>query len=244
MTVPPSTPAPGWYPSTDGSGGQHYWNGQQWSDPQAPEPQKKQKRSKWPYAVTGVIGLLVGFGVASVEDGSKDASACTPNGTVNAQAAAPLPSTDTNTPAPTDTAPAPANTPTDTKAEVAGIGAPVRDGKFEFVVVDIDLSATAGDPTNPYLQSTATGEYLNVYLTVSNIGDAAQLYSASNQQLIVGGRKYDAASILGLQGDLTTINPGLSIDTIVSFDVPPGSHPDAVVLHDSMFSGGVTVSLR
>jgi hypothetical protein len=35
----------------------------------------------------------------------------------------------------------------------------------------------------------------------------------------------------------------LGIDTVVSFDVPPGSTPEAVVLHDSAFSGGTKVNL-
>jgi hypothetical protein len=78
---------------------------------------------------------------------------------------------------------------------------------------------------------------------VKNTGDEAQSYFASNQKLIVGGKQFDAASILGVPGDGDNINPGLSIDTIVSFDVPTGSAPEAVELHDSAFSGGARVDL-
>jgi hypothetical protein len=40
------------------------------------------------------------------------------------------------------------------------------------------------------------------------------------------------------------VNPGNSIDAVVSFDVPAGTSVGTMELHDSMFSGGVTVSLR
>lgn len=130
------------------------------------------------------------------------------------------------------------------QAAAANIGTPVRDGKLEFVVTGVARSKTAGDPTNQFMQETAKGEFVNVALSVKNTGAEAQNYFASNQKLIVSGKKFDAASILGVQGDGDNINPGLGIDTVVSFDVPPGSVPEAIELHDSMFSGGVLVSLR
>ena len=126
----------------------------------------------------------------------------------------------------------------------AGIGTPVRDGKFEFTVTSVDRSATAGDPTNEYLQEKAKGEFVNVHLTIKNTGSEAQTFFASNQKLIVGGNKYDAASILGVPGDSESINPGLSVQSVATFDVAPGTVPDAIELHDSMFSGGVKVNLK
>ena len=39
------------------------------------------------------------------------------------------------------------------------------------------------------------------------------------------------------------INPGLGIDTQVTFDIPKGAVPTAIEFHDSMFSGGATVAL-
>jgi hypothetical protein len=128
-------------------------------------------------------------------------------------------------------------------AQAAGIGTPVRDGKFEFVVVSMDRSKTAGNPANEFEQSTAQGEYINVRLSVKNIGNDAQSYFTNNQKLIVGSKKFDAASILGVTGDGDSLNPGLGIDTVVSFDVPPGTVPTSIELHDSAFSGGATVRL-
>ncbi|WP_179272875.1 MULTISPECIES: DUF4352 domain-containing protein [unclassified Rhodococcus (in: high G+C Gram-positive bacteria)] len=40
------------------------------------------------------------------------------------------------------------------------------------------------------------------------------------------------------------INPGNALDTTVVFDVPAGTVPAEIELHDSAFSGGTTVALR
>jgi len=137
-----------------------------------------------------------------------------------------------------------AGKPAGSQDQAAGIGTPVRDGKFEFVVLSVDRSKTAGNPANELEQSTAQGEYINVHLSVKNIGNEAQSYFAQNQKLIAGGKKFDAASLLGINGDGDSLNPGLGIDnTVVSFDVPPGTTPDSIELHDSAFSGGVKVKL-
>jgi hypothetical protein len=126
-------------------------------------------------------------------------------------------------------------------AATAKIGTPVSDGKFQFVVTSVDRSPTAGDPADP---TQAKGEFFNVHLTVKNTGTQANSYGSHDQKLIVAGKQFDAAEVLGLPGDDENINPGLSIDTVVPFDVPPGTQPDAVQLHDSAFSNGVTVSLK
>ncbi len=43
-----------------------------------------------------------------------------------------------------------------------------------------------------------------------------------------------------LAGD---INPGNAIQVKAAFDVPPGTVPSELEVHDSMFSGGATVRL-
>ena len=41
------------------------------------------------------------------------------------------------------------------------------------------------------------------------------------------------------------INPGNSIQAVVSFDVPPGTSNEGVLtVHDSLFSGGAKISLQ
>jgi hypothetical protein len=43
---------------------------------------------------------------------------------------------------------------------------------------------------------------------------------------------------------LQDINPGNSVSGIVVFDVPNGQTPGHLELHDSAFSGGVTVNVQ
>lgn len=124
-----------------------------------------------------------------------------------------------------------------------GIGSPVRDGKFEFTVHGLSRTSVAGDPSNEFLQEKAKGEFIGVSLSVTNVGDDPQSYFPSEQKLVVNGRQFNASNILLLSEDTGAINPGLSVDTTVYFDVPPGSVPEFIVLHDSAFSNGVKVSL-
>jgi hypothetical protein len=83
-----------------------------------------------------------------------------------------------------------------------------------------------------------------VHFSVKNIGNEADGYYASNQKLIVNGKKFDAVPLTGTPDDGDNINPGLGIvSTAVSFDVPVGAARDGIELHDSAFSGGVMVNL-
>ncbi|WP_072804227.1 DUF4352 domain-containing protein [Rhodococcoides yunnanense] len=128
-----------------------------------------------------------------------------------------------------------------------GIGAAIRDGKFEFVVV----SAQPGVPTvgEDFMTETAQGEYVLVTMSVRNIGDRAQSFTTSAQKLLDGqGRQFsvdDMATIVLDQGiAFEQINPGNSIEATIVFDVPAGTVPAEIELHDSLFSGGTTVALQ
>ncbi|WP_433523878.1 DUF4352 domain-containing protein [Nocardia pseudovaccinii] len=130
-----------------------------------------------------------------------------------------------------------------------GLNTPVRDGKFEFVVTDVQSGMkTLG--TNPYLQKTAQGSYTIVSITVRNTSKVPYGFSPSDQYVFdTQNRKFgnDSTAAINLQADTSLyadINPGNSITAQVAFDLPADAEPDHIVLHDSMFSGGVTVSLR
>ncbi len=127
-------------------------------------------------------------------------------------------------------------------ADLAGIGDAVRDGKYEFVVTDVERGlSTYGDG---FLAEEAQGEFTVVKVTVENIGDEAQTFFASNATGIDSkDRSLDAETILD-DSMLEDINPGNSIKATVVFDVAKGETLDAVVLHDSAFSGGATVALN
>lgn len=57
-----NTPA-GWYPDPEQAGQQRYWDGQQWTDDQAPgsqpPPVKKSGIPTWVKALIGIVGVLV-----------------------------------------------------------------------------------------------------------------------------------------------------------------------------------------
>jgi hypothetical protein len=126
-------------------------------------------------------------------------------------------------------------------------GSAVRDGKFQFKVVDVAKAKTIG-ADNQFLKTTAQGMYVVFTLQVTNIGDEPQNFFAQNQKLIDStGREYGASSEadMTLNADIAAlgeINPGNSVEARVAFDVPPHLEMAALELHDSMFSGGVKVA--
>ncbi len=136
------------------------------------------------------------------------------------------------------TADQPATTRASTTTTVPGIGDPVRDGSFEFVVHYV------GEPeTPPDTWEEPLGVWVVVDLSVKNVKDSPQTFGAYNQKLIVREAEYEAA--FAVDGSVS-INPGLGTTSRILFDVPPSvlsARSAQVELHDSMFSGGVTVTV-
>ncbi len=130
---------------------------------------------------------------------------------------------------------------------MAGIGQEARDGKFAFTVTGMDMAKTTGDPSNPYEQATAQGVYVIVSMTVESIRDRSQSFFAANQKLTdSAGRQYSPDSKADIwinKAIQTDINPGNRIEAKVAFDVPEGTQPSTIELHDFAFSGGVKVRL-
>ncbi|AKS36816.1 DUF4352 domain-containing protein [Mycolicibacterium goodii] len=198
--------------------------------PYPPQPPAKKKR-KWPAIVGAVLALLI---VGSMfNDDKKDTKAESTTTVAQAPAAAPT------EPAPTEVAP----------KTTATLNTPVRDGKFEFVVRSVQPGLSeVGD--NPFLNQKAQGQFVIVTLSVQNIGDRAQGFSPSNQKLVdTDGRSFEtdtSAQIALDNNDIAVwdnINPGNTVDVSLVYDMPAGAAPASIELHDSMFSGGVTVNL-
>ena len=233
MSTQPA-PQPGWYPDPGGQG-QRYWNGVAWGPiappwqpmpPAAPSPQPKRRGVGW-LIVVGVLIVCPGsciYGLVSHDDKSARSNTTTSSRTASTPAF---------------------SAPTTSVKPAARIGQQVRDGKFAFVVTSIDRSKRGGDPSNEFMQETAQGEYLNVHMTVSNIGDRSQTFFATNQKLMTGGRQFEADTMVSVWDGSTNvdINPGNSINATASFDIPAGTPPGTIELHDSAFSGGVEVQL-
>jgi hypothetical protein len=130
-----------------------------------------------------------------------------------------------------------------------GLRTKVRDGKFEFTVSSVKCGVTSvGDDM---LGQKAQGQYCLVKLTVTNIGNEAQSLFADNQYLFdATGKKFSADSTASIYAGVAgqtiykEINPGNAVTGVIYYDVPKTVKPAKLELHDSAFSGGVTVSLR
>ncbi|MGY1663110.1 DUF4352 domain-containing protein [Geodermatophilus sp. SYSU D00705] len=129
-----------------------------------------------------------------------------------------------------------------------GLGEPAADGDFRFVVTGVECGATTLGGS--YLNTTAQGQFCIVDLSVTNIGDEAHGFSGSDAILLNDqGQEFsaDPSASIYLEDSSSLyeeINPGNTLNSRVVFDVPPGMAPTAIELHDSMFSGGVTVLLQ
>ncbi|WP_430331426.1 DUF4352 domain-containing protein [Rhodococcus sp. ACT016] len=209
--------------------------------PPAQSPKKKSK--KWPWVVGAIAAIVVISAVAGGgEDDKKSADATPPAGVAAVDAAAPA-APGAVAPAAPAAAPAPAP-----KKALPGLNTPVRDGKFEFVVTDVESGlSTVGD--NPFLTKKAQGQFVIVTMTVANTSDKPKSLSPSDQEMYdAQGRKFtsDTSAGIALDSDVSVwdqINPGNQVTMKVVYDMPADAVPAEMKLHDSMFSGGSRVAL-
>lgn len=131
--------------------------------------------------------------------------------------------------------------------KTAGIGQPVKDGKFTFTVTKVQNGPRRiGDQ---YAGKNAQGKFIFVRVTVHNHGAEAQTFFGDAQKLLAGGKEYSADSEASIylkdaESLLEEINPGNTVKGTIVYDVPKSVMPTAIELHDSPFSGGVKMSLR
>jgi uncharacterized protein DUF4352 len=129
-----------------------------------------------------------------------------------------------------------------------GLGSPVRDGKFEFVVNA--MSCGHATVTRSVLTKKAQGQYCLVQLSVRNIGADAQTFADAYQQAIgPDGTRYGADTLAGVIANLdgtlawNLINPGNAVSGTIAFDIPTGAQITTLELHDSPLSRGVRVAV-
>lgn len=247
------TTQPGWYPDPQNPAVTRYWDGNQWTGVTRPNalagPGQFRaaapiKKSMGTGAKLLVIGLsILGFGIFVLVLNTDDKPAST---------AARITST-TRTPAAAADKVAPrAESPTATRQEqvASGLDTEVRDGKFGFVVTKVEPGlARVGDKSS-WFSETAEGQFVVVYMDVTNTSDRSQYYASSNQVLIDDqGREFtnNSSAEFGLEGDdkgAGDINPGITRSTRVVFDIPVGAVPAAIEVHDSMFSDGARINFN
>ena len=152
-------------------------------------------------------------------------------------------------PAAASTAAPPAVTPPARAAKLPGLGVPVRDGKFEFVVTRVDC----GKPTvgNKYLKTTAKGKFCVVSLSARNVGDQQRIFSGRAQKAYdAAGTEFGNDAVADFYANdnsqtfLKRISPGDKVTGKVVFDVPRSAKLATLELHDSFLSDGVRVRLN
>jgi hypothetical protein len=132
-------------------------------------------------------------------------------------------------------------------AKTAKVGTAVRDGQFEFTVTKVEkgVASVGAD----FLAEKAQGQFVLVHVTVKNIGAKPQTLIDSVQKVRDGeGREFttDSTAAIVIKGNdvfFNEINPGNAVKGTLVYDMPKGAKPASIELHDSMFSGGVTVTL-
>jgi hypothetical protein len=124
----------------------------------------------------------------------------------------------------------------------AGINQTVSDGQFTFRVNQVAYSGGYETYSKP------RGQWAVVIMDIVNSGDKPQTFFPNNQKLFdAQGREYgsDTMAAIEMNADgIMDLNPGFSASVKVPFDLPPGTTPDMIELHDSAFSGGVKVKLN
>ncbi len=128
------------------------------------------------------------------------------------------------------------------------MGDTVQDGQAEFVVRKRDSGVRS--LSDDYMTIEPQGQFVVVHLEATNIGNEGLYLAADDQKLVDSqGRKHSAdmdAEYMwpdSVNVFYTNINPGLSLQGAVVFDIPADTEPDSIELHDSFLSNGVTVSL-
>lgn len=199
-------------------------------------PIQPPKKKKWPWIVGILVALIVIIAaVSGGGDDSSDKTASSGSSNSGEQADSGGDNGDNG----------------DKKADeqAAGLNTPVRDGKFEFVVTNVESGlSSVGD--NEFLTAEAQGQFVVVTMTVNNTSKQPKDFSPTNQKLVdTEGRSFepDTTAQIYLGGSdipvWDNINPGNTVEVKVVYDMPVDAKPASIELHDSMFSGGVKVNL-
>jgi uncharacterized protein DUF4352 len=116
-------------------------------------------------------------------------------------------------------------------------GQEVRDGNLAFTV-------------GGALLERGESVYVEVGMSVKNIGDHSATFNEGYQKLIDDQGQEFSVSSMGLcsigngpPGMVLDLNPGVKADCMLNFEVPGNIEPSRVVLHESLYSPGVAVTI-
>ena len=208
--------------------------------PPAPEPPSRSwfARHKILTAILALVAVIVLAQAVSGGDDPAPAAVTKPaaSASPDAQSAEPEQPAETDEPAEPKEPDQPAK-----------LGTAVRDGQFEFTVTKVQ--AGVAKIGSDMFGEKAQGQFVLVHVTVENIGDEAQYFSDSDQKVQdAKGREFSADTGAALYVEdndvfLNEINPGNTVKGVLVYDMPKNTRPASIELHDSAFSGGVTVRL-
>lgn len=203
---------------------------------------KKPIWKRWWFWVLAVLLLII---IGSVLGGGGSKNAANPSTS---------PTTAPSTPASTAPSEEPSEQPSETAVEepagsdLAALGTPVRDGKFEFTAKSVKCGVKSVGPSG--FGEKAQGQFCLVTVKVTNIGDEAQTLFDSNQVVFTAdGKKFESDTAAALYANkdssvfIEEINPGNSVTGVLVYDMPKNAKPTIIEFHDSAFSGGVQASL-
>ncbi|MDT5326452.1 MAG: hypothetical protein QOF25_3604 [Mycobacterium sp.] len=134
---------------------------------------------------------------------------------------------------------------TATASPTPGPGGEATQGDFVFSVASTDRGDTVSSPINEYIEKTATGEFIVVYLNVGNTGTGPLTFLSTLQVLNTDTGTFvpdDEASFY-LGGGVVTINPGEQLETALAFDVPVGATPVSILVHGEPVGPAVDLPL-
>ena len=130
-----------------------------------------------------------------------------------------------------------------------GLNQVALDGSFAFTVASVSCNQTTLGSAPITTDAPAGSQWCVASMTVKNVKTSAQDFMASNQKATdANGNQLsadDVASIYipGTDSSLSTVNPGVTIQATVPFRLASGDTIKSLQLHDSAFSGGVTVKV-
>lgn len=136
--------------------------------------------------------------------------------------------------------------PATTEPVVVPYGEPGVDGQFTFEVSGFECGiGTAGEGI---ITTEARGTFCFLDLVVTNTGQEGRRFFSAAQRLLDDQERklepsVEATLLVNADEMNEELNPGLSLEVTVVFDVDETSVIDRAMLHDSPLSGGVTVAL-
>jgi hypothetical protein len=140
-----------------------------------------------------------------------------------------------------------ADAPASEQPATVGIGTPVTSGsKMTYTVAGMTCGLDKAG--NEYYPEVASGQFCEVKTTIANGGSETFDMYTSNVKAFIDGSEYEpnaVASTFGQDSFGTSINPGLSIETVLYFDVPKDKTLQTIEFSEAFtFDDAVAISLQ